>query len=147
MVALSLKEKRRFKPLNYISLVLVSIISALLSPRGEVIFKILSFPISRLSLETGLRTGLKLSLIMIISLTFSKAMFSGGIISDILNRFFTMESAFYSKKGSLKQKFLASLNESEKKEMNEKAIKVPYFTSSVMLCCFIILKVIDWKVL
>lgn len=147
MIIISLKEGRRFEPLNYIALIAITLFTSIIIPRGLVLFSIFGFPISQLSIEIGLRTGLRLSLIMIISLTFSRYMFSGGMISSILRRFFSMESIFYDSKGSLKERFISALNETEAKEMKDSIIKVPYFTSITMLCCFILLKLIDWKIL
>ena len=147
MVVLSLREKRRFKPLNYIALILISIFSSLLVPRGLILFSLLGLPISQISLNEGLRTGLTLSLVMIISLTFSRHAFSGGIISLTIARFFQMESTFYETTGGIKKKFLAALSTTESKEMNESTIKTPYFTSIIMLCSFILLKILEWNML
>ena len=147
MVYVSHKLKRRFKAGNYITLMVISIISSILVPRGKTLITLLHFPITELSLIQGLRQGLHLSLIVIISLTFSRFLFQGGPVSLILKRFFMMETSFYKAKGGLKHRLLCALNTDDVNEIQNRPVKVPYFTSIMVLCVFIAFKIMEWKVL
>ena len=147
MVYVSHKLKRRFKAGNYITLMVISIISSILVPRGKTLITLLHFPITELSLIQGLRQGLRLSLIVIISLTFSRFLFQGGPVSLILKRFFMMETSFYKAKGELKHRLLCALNTDDVNEIQNRPVKVPYFTSIMVLCIFIAFKIMEWKVL
>ena len=140
----SIRMGRKFKAANYIMLIILSMLSAILTPRGLVLFNVFGFPIGSVSVQQGLENGLRLSLFMALSLSLSKFVFSGGTVSIILNKFFSMESAFYSTNGSLKCKMNAALKSGYAEEMNSNTYKIPYFTSSVLLSLLIILKVTEW---
>ncbi len=140
MAAISIRSGRKVKVINYLVLILISVFSALLTPRGKILFEVLNFPISEMSLSEGLKQGLRLSLIVMISLTFSRYILSGGFFSLILRRFFSMEKAFYSAEGSLKNRVIYALNADACEEEKSAEIKIPYLSSVIILVIFIALK-------
>lgn len=133
----------KFKPLNYIVLILVCTFSALITPRGEVLARIFGFPITALSLSEGIQNGLRLSLLMALSLSLSKYLIKGGAISSILNKFFIMESSFYTKDGALLDSVKHALNADEVDNVKENSYNIPYFTSILILIVLSALKFIE----
>lgn len=147
MIPISLHLKRKFRPLNYITLIAISLFSSLIVPRGEVIARVLAFPITDEALRTGMRQALRLSITVIESLTFSRYALSSGFLSSILSRFFEMESAFYVTSGSIKKRINCAINVKISNEVKYNNNKIPYFTSFFILIVLIALNILDTFVL
>ena len=58
-----------------------------------------------------------------------------------------METSFYKAKGGLKHRLLCALNTDDVNEIQNRPVKVPYFTSIMVLYVFIAFKIMEWKVL
>lgn len=147
MILISLHLKRKFRPLNYITLIAISLFSSLIVPRGEVIARVLAFPITDEALRAGMRQALRLSITVIESLTFSRYALSSGFLSSILSRFFEMESAFYATSGSIKKRINSAINVKISNEVKYNNNKIPYFTSFFILIVLISLNILDTFVL
>lgn len=100
---------RRIRILPFVSLAAVSVFSAILTPSGEVMAEVFSFPICKESVATGLKHFLTLASTLSLSLAFSKTMGSLSFLSDVLLYFSLMEEKFQREKGSIWERFNASL--------------------------------------
>lgn len=108
-LALMVLSGRRIRMLPFVSLAVISILSAILTPSGEVLAEVFSFPICKESILTGLKHFLTLASTLSLSLAFSKVIGSISFLSDVLLYFSLMEEKFQRAKGSIWERFNASL--------------------------------------
>ena len=98
-------ERRKILPGAYITLFLASLFSALVIPRGEVLFHIIGFPITRISLSIGLENALTLSSTVALSLALSRFMPMPSLFGKTLSRFFAMEDELNESEGNVLERF------------------------------------------
>lgn len=115
---------RKIRITPYLALFAASLLSNLLIGRGMVVATVLGFEITSDSLEAGLRTALRLSCTIQLSLIFSRLAAPSGIIGRTLSKFFFLEEAFEEAHGSMMERITRVLsgNIGEKQPQAEKCV-------------------------
>lgn len=138
-----LSKGRRLKITPYLSLLLISLFSAILTPRGEVLLYIFSFPITRDAIIIGLRNYLVLSSTLLLSLLSRNNLSSFSLISDILSYFARIESSWRTGHGSLWNRFNTALKMENATEQQKSQDNISIFTLLCILGIYCTLLIIN----
>ncbi len=135
---------RRILLLPHLTMLLFMLVSALFTPHGEVLFRILSYPVTDGALLDGVSKSLRLSGGIALSQAFSPIIRpEKGVIGKTLSIFTQLLSRFQNTQGSLWSRFIQTLNSAEHMNMQKTIINIPYFTLTLISLLITALAFID----
>ena len=121
--------KRRIYILPHLTMLLFMMISSLLTPHGEVLFRIFSYPVTEGAIIDGLSKALKLSGGIALSQAFSTIIRpQNGLIGKTISMFTQLLTAFHNTEGNLWTRFTEALTTEEPSNETKRAVNIPYFT-------------------
>ena len=114
-------ERRRIFVSSYIMLFIASMFSSIITPKGEVLFHILSFPITGLSIREGMRNFLSLSSMVALSIAISRRFVLPSSLGTALSYFFSFQKKFSeSEDKNLFRRFSSSLETNSEETISPK---------------------------
>lgn len=120
---------RRIKLVPHLTLLVFMLLSSILTPNGEVLFKVFSFPITRGAIIDGLTKSLHLSGGIALSQGFSSMIHPrNGLIGKTISMFSMLLTAFQNAQGNLWSKFREALVTANTPTSQKTPVNVSSFT-------------------
>lgn len=139
--------RRKILILPHVLTLAFMVISSLLTPEGQVIAHIFSFPITEGAIISGISKALSLSVTMSLSQSFSAQLsFSSGLIGKTLCIFSNIETAFRSASGTLNERVAGALKLEVHNKQEKQPINITAFTLILISIVFLLLYLLDYLI-
>ena len=136
---------RRIRLLPHIMMLVFMTVSSVLTPSGEVLVRILSFPITEGSIADALSKSLMLSSSIALSQGFSRIITPGsGLTGQVLALFDALLESFHKQKGSIADKVQATLMSEMHEKQSRKRNNIPKFTSIAITGFLIVISILNY---
>ena len=136
---------RKIRIMPHIVLFIFLMISSVLTPSGEVLFRILSFPVTDGAVQAAMLKSFKLSASIALSQGFSRAIApQSGFLGQVLSLFSALLESFQSHKGSLAEKVQETLASDMHKNTRISSNNISEFTLIAITVLLILFSISDY---
>ena len=136
---------RKIRIMPHIVLFIFLMISSVLTPSGEVLFRILSFPVTDGAVQTAMLKSFKLSASIALSQGFSRAIApQSGFLGQVLSLFSALLESFHGQKGSLAEKVQRTLASDMHKNSQIQSNNIPAVTLIAITVLLILFSISDY---
>lgn len=136
---------RKIRIMPHIVLFIFLMISSVLTPSGEVLFRILSFPVTDGAVQAAMLKSFKLSASIALSQGFSRAIApQSGFLGQVLSLFSALLESFQSHKGSLAEKVQETLASDMHKNSRILSNNISKFTLIAITVLLILFSISDY---